>query len=72
MKTTKSLKIEPNNLFVIIVKKPFRKSEIKVEEPIFGTNTPYLWHQDFLTQHPKDFGLKYFTIDYCKGIDPIK
>ena len=36
MKTTKSLKIEPNNLFVINrVKKPFRKSEIKVSKADF-------------------------------------
>ena len=36
MKTTKSLKIEPNNLFVINrVKQPFKKSEIKVSKADF-------------------------------------
>ena len=36
IKTTKSLKIEPNNLFVMNrVKKPFKKSEIKVSRADF-------------------------------------
>ena len=62
MKTTKSLKIEPNNLFVINrVKKPFKKSKKKVSKADFLIQcATYLWHQDFLIQLPKDFEFEIF------------